>query len=427
MNTLISACKVTKHNALKLLREGVISCVLSQDWQVNRIVPEFLNKAKFKSVLISKNTLLHLGVGNGECYRYFDKKCSQISISDKLYIDPYDFILLYLKRCDFSIKEIELLAELMRDEYLIAISLEELYNGNEDVFHKKDFTINRMLTHEFCQKNSYSYSYNVILLLVHILNSNPSLLLPTIPYKRMVTPMGKHIVEQKILLPIMLTESRFNAFITIEDVENIAIKHFGAIDEMYLSKFENITLLDDIHFDYILASRSDAFLKERYTQFILDISKHLSKEGFYISDGILCSYSYKILYNDLDNIIKQIGEDRVYFIKAEKSSTSLPLREISGIIIMGDDAKIERTYSFISQSKLISAHQIFNCEFFLRQCIWTDLFEWASHNGVNLEKYEFLAINGIINKYIEQKRTNLHFPLKFDDEELFIKELNLTQ
>lgn len=420
MSIPISICKVTKHNILELLQKGAISCVLSQDWRVNRIVPEFLDKANFKSALVSENKLLHLGMGNGECCRYFDKKCSQFSISDKLYIDPHDIILLYLRRSKFSKKEIDFLAEVMRDEFLISISVKDLHSENENVFHKKDYTIFEMLTQEFCQMNGYSYSYNVILLLIHILNSNPSLLLPSTRFKRCVTPMGKHIVEQKISLSPLLFQGRFNAFITIEDVENIVLGRFSAIDEIHLSRFENITLLDNIHFDYILASRSDAFLKEKYLEFVMDISKYISKDGFYISDGILCSYSYEIFYDGLDNIFKQIGKDRVYFIEAEKSSTSLPPQEISGIIVMGEDADIKKVYSFISQSRLISAHQILNSEFFIRQCIWTDLFNWASHKGINLEKCHFNTISHVLHNYIELKRTDLYAPLEFDNEVLSI-------
>lgn len=427
MNIPIPTCRVTKNNVLELLQKGVISCVRSQDWRVNRIVPEFINKEHFKSVLVREKKLLHLGIGDGECCRYFDKKCSQFSISDKLYIDPYDVIFLYLKRCSFSIKEVEFLAGVMRDEYLISISVEELHKGNEDVFHKKDYTIYEKLTHEFCRLNNYSYSYNVILLLVHILNSIPSLLLPSVSIRRIVTPMGKHIVEQKITLPLLLSESRFNASISIEDVKNIALSRFSAIDEIYLSKFENIALLDNVCFDYILASRSDAFLKEKYIEFVLDISKYISRDGFYISDGILCSYSYEIFYNDLDSIFKQIGVDRVYFIKAEKSSTSFPLQEISGIIIVGEDANIKKVYSFVSPHRLISAHQILNSESFLRQCIWTDLFSWALHKGIDLEEYRFETIRNMLQKYIGRKRTDLHVPLEFDNEVLFIKDLKLPQ
>ena len=427
MNIPIPTCRVTKNNVLELLQKGIISCVLSQDWRVNRIVPEFINRENFKSVLVSEKKLLHLGIGDGECCRYFDKKCRQFSISDKLYIDPYDVIFLYLKRCGLSIKEVEFLAGVMRDEYLISISVEELHNGNEDVFHKKDYTIYEKLKYEFCQINSYSYSYNVILLLIHILNSFPSLLLPSAPIKRIVTPMGKHIVKQKISLPPLLSESRFNALISIEDVKNIALSRFSAIDEIYLSKFENIALLDNMYFDYILASRSDAFLKEKYIEFVLNISKYISRDGFYISDGILCSYSYEIFYHDLDSIFKQIGEDRIYFIEAEKSSTTFPPQEISGIIIIGEDTNIKKVYSFISHHRLIPAHQILNSESFLRQCIWTDLFNWALHKGISLEEYHFETIRNILQKYIGLKRTNLCFPLEFDNEVLFIKDFNLTQ
>ena len=417
-------CKVTPLNVFQLLQNGTISCVLSQDWAVNRIVPEFINKENFAITLGNEKKILHLGIGNGECQRYFDKEtgCSQFSISDRLYIDPYDIILLYLKRCNLSEYVLPILSEIMRNEYLVSISFNQLYHENKEFFCKKDRYISELLVNEFCQKNTYSYSYNVLLLLIHILNTDPMLLLPDTPTQRLVTPMGKHIIKRKIASYNLLHRKEFDAYISIDDVAEFAIEIFSKINNIYLADFENVKLEPDEQYDYILATRSDAFLRKKYASFVLGLFKHIKKEGFYISDGILASYSYEVFYDELDKMITEIGKDRIFLIKSKNSSRSFPLQEISGIVIAGENANIENTHLFIPEKRLISAHRILNDESFIRQCVWSDLFAWTSSQSIDLENFQFTSINSIINKYVDLKKADQYSNKMFYNEELFNKK-----
>lgn len=422
MVTSMRNCRVSSSNAYKLLREGFISCVLSQDWMVNRIVPEFVNKKQFEIILDRNKKVLHLGIGNGECYRYFDKKicCIQSSISDKLYIDPYDIILLYLRRC-YNIKDdIFVLAEIMRNEYLIAISYKELYDINKESFSEKDKYIFELLTKRFCKQNHYSYSFNVLRLLIYLLNTKPDILLPCTDVKRFVTPLGKHIENEKINKSYLKCVNYFNASISINDVVKIAIECFENINNIYISDFENVLLPNDLQYDYILATRSDAFLMKRYAKFVLNISKNINKKGFYISDGIVSSHSYELFYNEFDEIISELGDERVFLVKSENTRNVLPLQDISGIIIAGSEANIEDIYKLIQKNRLIYGNKISEDISFLRQCIWSDLFTWSKKQNIDLENFEFIKINSIINNYIDKKISNKHFVPIFDNEELFL-------
>lgn len=412
--------KITSLNAPDLLQKGVISCVLSQDWTVNRIAPDFFNMAQFKNLISNKSKLLHLGIGNGECYRFFDKEspCIQSSISDKLYIDPYDVIVLYLKKCNVSEEYISELSEVMRNEYLVAVSYKQFYQDNVSFFSKKDRYIFETLNNSFLQKNNYSFSYNVLLLLIHVLNTNPYLLLPNTSLQRIVTPMGKHIIYKETKISYEKYKGMFSAIVSIDDIVKISINRFGDIKNIYLEDFRNATLEIDDMYDYILATRSDAFLKKEYFSFILKILKNLKEDGFYISDGILSSYTYEIFYNELDKMINIIGKDRAFIIKSTAKSKSFPLQDISGIIVAGEKANIKNIYPIISKNRLISVNEMYNDESFLRQCIWSDLVAWSSLRNIDLECYSFEKIESIINKYIYYK-SKYRCTIFFDNEELF--------
>lgn len=423
MGDFMVRCNITQTNIFELLQEGIISCVLYQDWSVNRILPDFFDYEKFRIKLAGERKLLHLGIGDGECCRYFNKNpyFSQFSISDRLYIDPSDIILYYLKKCNISEKIASSLSEIMRNEFLISLSAERLSHTNEDFYDEKDYYICELLKKEFITQNNYSYSYNVLLLLIHILNTDSNLLLPSYPIQRLITPMGNHVVFRKITIPYSLYREKLTAFITIDDVARIAMDKFSNVSGIYLGKFENSLLSENLKFDYIFSVRSDAFLKEKYIQFVLHIVKHLKLDGFYISDGIVCSYSYELFYNELKKMITILGQNRIFLVKAKQSCKSFPLREICGIIVLGEKANIKNIYSFISNERLISANRLLNNESFLRQCIWSDLYAWATSNKIDLEIFEFDEIVNIIDKYVDLKKKNQYFSSMFDSERLFLQ------
>lgn len=421
MDNVTVRCEVTQTNIFELLQEGIISCVICQDWSVNRVSPDFFDYKQFRVEMTGLNNLLHLGIGDGECYRYFDKESAftQFSLSDRLYLDPFDIIFFYLNICNIPEKFVPILSEIMRNEFLISLSVEKLKITNKDFFGKKDYYICGLLREKFIPTNSYSFSYNVILLLLHILNTAPDLLLPSCSTQRLITPMGNHIVRQKITIPYLLYKKKFNATITINDVVGIAMDKYSSISEIYLSNFENFILSEHLKFDYILAARSDAFLREKYVQFVLNILKYLKRDGFYISDGILSSYSYELFYNELNKMIAILGENRVFLVKSKQKSKSFPLKEICGIIVLGEDANIKNICSFVPPEGLISSNEILNDESFLRQCIWSDLFSWALSYKIDLEMFQFHEITNIIDKYVDLKRKNQYSTSIFDNERLF--------
>lgn len=422
-NTMVR-CNVTQKNIFELLQEGIISCVACQDWSVKRVSPDFFDYQRFRARTTGAKKLLHLGIGDGECYRYFDKKSvfKQYSISDRLYLDPVDIIFSYLYKCNIPEEVVLVLSEIMRNEFLFSLSIKKLKNIKKNIFCKKDYYIYGLLQEKFIPTNNHSFSYNVLLLLLHILNNTPDLLLPTSAAQRIITPMGNHVIRQRVTVPYFLYKEKINAVITIDDVAEIAMDKFSAISEIYLSDFENLLLGEHIKFDYIFASRSDAFLGKKYVQFVLNIVKHLKRDGFYISDGILSSYNYELFYKELNEMIIALGEPRVYLIKSEQKSVAFPLKEICGIIILGEEACVKNIYSFISSKRLISSDKIFNDESYLRQCIWTDLFSWASLYKIDLEMYRFEDIANLIDKYIDLKRKNQYFVPLFSNDRLFFKE-----
>lgn len=426
MDNTIARCNVTQTNIFELLQKGVISCVTCQDWSVKRVSPDFFNFQQFRAGMTGVNNLLHLGIGDGECYRYFDKEpaFNQFSISDRLYLDPVDIIFCYLNKCNISKEVVPALSEIMRNEFLLSLSVEKLKNINKDIFGEKDYYVFELLQEKFLPTNSYSFSYNVILLLLHILNTDPDLLLPACSAQRLITPMGNHIVKQKITIPYSLYKKIFDAVITIDDVAGIAIDKFSAISGIYLSNFENFSLEEHLKFDYIFAARSDAFLKEKYIQFVLNIVKHLKRDGFYISDGILSSYSYELFYNEFNRMITILGENRVYLVKANLKCETFPLKEICGIIVLGEDANIEDICSFVPSERLISSNEILNDESYLRQCIWSDLFSWALFHKIDLEMFQFHDITNIIDKYVDLKRKNQYSASIFSNDRLFFKEFD---
>lgn len=426
MENTIVRCNVTQKNIFELLQKGIISCVTCQDWSVKRVSPDFFDFQQFRARMTGVNNLLHLGIGDGECYRYFDNEPAfkQYSISDRLYLDPVDIIFSYLIKCNIPEEVVPVLSEIMRNEFLLSLSVKKLKNIKKVVFDKKDYYIWGLLQEKFIPTNSHSFSYNVLLLLLHILNTDPDLLLPTSSAQRLITPMGNHIVRQKITIPYSLYKKEFNAVITIDDVARIAMDKFSAISEIYLSNFENLLLGEHLKFDYILAVRSDAFLGEKYVQFVLNIVKHLKRDGFYISDGILSSYSYELFYKELNKMIAILGENRIYLVKSVQKSETFPLKEICGIIVLGEDASVKNIYSFIPSERLISSNEILKDESYLRQCIWSDLFSWALFYKIDLEMYQFQDITNLIDKYVDLKRKNQYFVSIFSNNKLFFEEFD---
>lgn len=424
MDNTIKRCNVTQKNVFELLQKGIISCVICQDWSVKRVSPDFFDFQQFQTGMTGTKNLLHLGIGDGECYRYFDKEpvFEQFSISDRLYLDPVDIIFFYLNKCNIPKNVIPVLSEIMRNEFLLSLSVEKLKNTNKDIFGEKDYYIFRLLQEKFITTNGHSFSYNVLLLLLHILNKEPSLLLPDFSVQRLITPMGNHIVRQKVTIPYSLYKKKYNAVITIDNVAEIAVDKFSPIREIYLSNFEDFLLGEHLKFDYILATRSDAFLREKYIQFVLNIVKYLRRDGFYISDGILSSYSYELFYKELNKMITILGGNRVYLVKSKQKSETFPLKEICGIIVLGEDANIKNICSFIPPERLISPNEILNDESYLRQCIWSDLFSWALFYKIDLETFQFREINNIIDKYVDLKRKNQYSTSIFNNERCFFKE-----
>lgn len=423
MDNTIANCNVTQKNIFELLQEGVISCVLCQDWSVNRVSPDFFDVQKFQDGITGVKNLLHLGIGDGECYRYFDKESAfkQFSISDKLYLDPVDIIFFYLNKCNIPEEVVPALSEIMRNEFLLSLSLEKLKKINKDIFSEKDYYLFRLLQEIFISQNSHSFSYNVLLLLLHILNTAPDLLLPTCSAQRLITPMGNHVVRRKITIPYSLYKNKLNAVITIDDIAEIAVDKFSSIRGIYLSNFEDFLLGEHLKFDYIFAVRSDAFLKENYIQFVINIVKHLKRDGFYISDGILSSYNYEIFYKELNKMIAILGENRVYLVKSKQKSETFPLKEICGIVVLGEDANIKNICAFIPSERLISSNEILNDESYLRQCIWSDLISWALLYKIDLEMFQFHEISNIIDKYVDLKRKNQYSASIFNNDRLFFK------
>ena len=416
-------CKITKLNTHDLMRKGLISCVLSQDWSVNRITPEFVDKDQLSKKVSNKQHLLHLGVGNGECYYYFNEQshCDQTSISDKLYFDPSEVIVLYLKKCNISKSIIQELSYIMRDEFLISISYKYLLKYNINAFFDKDREINNKLHDVLLKYSTYSFSYSVLLLLLNVLNTNPHLLLPN-NFTRKITPMGKHIIISKAN-SCFQEHKKLKASISLDDVVDIVVNRFEKINNIMLNDFRNVHLPKKQLFDYILATRSDAFLHKDYYRFINTIIGNIKEDGFYISDGILSSYSYKIYYIDLIKLINRIGKNRVFIVKPNNYSMSFPLREISGIIITGKKASIKNVYSFIPKDRIVSANNLYTDICFVKQCIWSDLVDWSTLNNIDLEDYSFKIIDDIIIKYINPKTKDLS-PIIFSNEDFYMPHRN---
>jgi hypothetical protein len=314
-------CVVAPSNVLELFQKGVISCVLNQDWTVNRILPEFIDCEKFKYSFNTTKSLLHLGIGDGLCCRFFSsmKNCKQASVSDKLYIDPCDIIKLYLKKCNIPTGEVSLLAKIMRNEFLISMSFEQLREENKVAFNGKDSLIYDLFINMFHTKDTkYSFSYNSILLLLHILNTEPNLLLPSDSTQRVLTPMGKNVVCVSPTDNFSLYSESLNSTISIDDVISLGIEYFGNIENIYLSDFETVIIPAEVQFDYIISARSDAFLGDKYYQFVEKILSNLNKNGIYISDGILNIYNYRMFYRELDELILKLGNERIFFVKSDK-------------------------------------------------------------------------------------------------------------
>jgi hypothetical protein len=404
MKTMIPYCLVTPTDVLNLLKSGILSCVLKQDWSVNRIAPDFLNASEFRKSLACSKKLLHLGIGNGECYKYFESSnITQMSVSDKLYFDPVEVIKIFFNKCGISDNQSIELAEIMRNEFLIAISLESLLEFNKDCFSEKDKYIIDILKRKY--DDSKSYSYNVLELLISLLNHEPQLLVPiSICEQRIVTPMGKRIETRQIsnieYADVIL---KLNKKISLKDVTAYLSDRFHKINDVRVMDFMSLEFDNDIKFDYILASRSDAFLQNDYYRFLEIIIKYLKNDGFYISDGIVSSYNYEIFYKDLISTVGNIGEKRVFLIRSFTSPKSLPLREIVGIIATGINSNICNVHKFIDPKRIIPFHDVLYCNEFKRQCAWSDLIKWANANNVDLESIEFKTITKTLDEYVRDK------------------------
>lgn len=386
---------------LKLLKSGTISCVTKQDWAVNRIVPEFIDPKKFKGQLGTGEKLLHLGIGNGDCYKFFDHQCniSQSSISDKLYFDLDEIISLYLSKCNISSKGKILLSRLMRNEYLIAISYNDLYARNKSLYFDKDVKIIQMLHANY--DSTKSYSYNVLLLLLKLLNEEPQILAPQAHKMRIVTTMGKRIITHEISKSEVYNfVTNLTGVISLNEVSTYLFQRFGKMENIYISDFNTASFESSVLFDYIIATRSDAFLQERYLSFLLKILEHLGQHGFYISDGILSCYDYKICYRELINFAESIGRNRIYIVQSYTKSQDVPLKDISGILITGINADIEKIYPYVSKERILPFECVFSNDFFLRQCVWSDVVTWANENKVDLESIEFEKLNLFIDQMV---------------------------
>lgn len=394
--------KVNSRNILELLKKGIITCVTNQDWTVNRIAPDFLNASAFKKHLSSGEVLLHLGIGNGECYNFFNinNDFNQISISDKLYFDPYEIIKLFLLKCGLSDEDASKLGLIIRNEFLIAISYKDLFENNKCHFTLKDVMITNILKSDY--DITKSYSYNILTLLLHLLNSNVQLLFPICIYEqRILNPMGKKIELRQIdEIDYTNMAERLNNTITLNDVKNYLLDRFLDINNIYLIDFMSLNLPTDIKFDYILATRSDAFLKKDYYNFLVNIVKHLTPNGYYISDGIVSCYDYKLFYPELIKAVKVIGERRVLLICSPKKSDNIPLRDIVGIVVLGCDASIADISNFINPKQIIHFTDVTDNTNFIRQCAWTNIVEWSREHSLDIEKIEKKKISEIINEYI---------------------------
>jgi hypothetical protein len=181
-----------------MLRKGIISILDGADWYVNREAPEFVNIKKLLKEYINPNSrILHLGVGDGTCYRIFENSSNeQYSISNHLYFDPCDVIELFLNKnahyFNLTDEEIHFLSSVLRNEFLIDIYLNNPNNNN--VMKAKDKIKNQSICYRL---GNYDHSILLVETLLSILNNNITYILPKSVKVRKVGLLGKNIKESE--------------------------------------------------------------------------------------------------------------------------------------------------------------------------------------------------------------------------------------
>lgn len=403
VDQMASPCHITSNNIIDLLEKGIISCVLKQDWAVNRIVPNFFNANALRNNLVMEAEILHLGIGNGECYKYFSSKKNirQSSISDRLYFDPIEIITLYLQKCEISKELIGSLGRIMRNEFLLDISYDVLFKNNNLYFHDKDILSNNIFKSIY--DKTKSYSFNVLMFLLYLLNNKPEMLFPlSLQEQRIVTTMGNKIKLCQIeRIEYTSVLKNLNKRISLCDTTNYLINRFSTIDNIYLMDFMNLNPQPFNMFDYIFATRSDAFLEKNYYCFLENIIKYLKPNGFYISDGVVSCYDYVIFYQDLIKTASVIGKSQIFLVCASANTDDIPLRDIIGIIIAGKKASIRNIYNYINPNQIINYSELSKNKSFIRQCAWSDLVQWSRNISLDLETIALKKILIALDKYIE--------------------------
>lgn len=407
----INGNELNYYKIKEYLENGLVSIVNKPDWSVNRICPSFIELEFLKKNIFKDNIILHLGMGNGTCYKYFAPG-QQYSISDKIYYDPLEIIFLF-----FEINEIakpsyafEFYAPFLRNKFLIAINLDYFLKFNKrELFDEIDNNIFELYSSLKKSLPTFSEQFIILKTLIIFLND----LLEGYFVKgamREVTPFGKKInVIDNIVVHNSNIVFKGNK-LTLEVVIKFLLNKFSEINNIFIENYSNLDITKfNNKFNYILANRSDAFLNQKYWEFLHKVLKMLPEDGIYISDGVVSSYSYCFFYKEYLKFCeyKDVEKSSINFLFNMKREYDVPLNSLCGIIYINKKKSPEKNFPYIKPDvKIVSAIDVEMQMCFIEQCAWTDLIEYLGAHKFRLEDLTNAKIKLLLKEIILDKHNN---------------------
>ncbi len=429
----VEAAELTQN----LIQGGVAAMVEKQDWLVDRLAPPFVEASelvRYISNLPGTPNVLHLGMGDGTANEYFKAHAREhvsYSFADKVYIDPRDLIEAFMER-ELGLRNntTASVSAILRSELLIPASINDVTSGagmelKFSKFAGKDSLIRGVRAKNLAEAAAHGRpeSFGNLRTLTSIVTESPELLLPeSDEFRRHISPLGKNLHEIQLIgederLLMKDIRNRLKRIFP-RDPRTASEVMFGRLrrmlancDNIIRDDFRNVAKYfapeDDLRFQLIEGSRSDAFLHGDVYSFMKTMSQVMdAHHGLYISDGVVSSYSYRLYYPELTAFLQTLASPIITdFVVQETSSESLPPTYLAGIRMYPkpnkdrvQDMQIKGGYRIIEADEFRETQQC------MEQMAWTFIYDKVKEFN-NRQSFDFIDIDSVPSSVIDELST----------------------